>query len=473
MKKEKWVLDPDRFFEPEPGVRKTARQLYESVKDMPILSPHGHIDPGLFSDGEVRLPDPTQMIIIPDHYLHRMLYSQGIPLESLGIPRADGEKVEKDHKKIWRIFAENFHLYRGTPTGIWVTHELVEVFGIKYKLNADTADGIYDELCEKLQSEEYSPRKLFEKFNIEILATTDQSSDRLEHHRRIRESGWEGRVIPTFRPDDVTRLHLNKWKKNIEKLSEVSEIRIDGYKPFIEALRKQREYFKSMGATAADFGAATPRTLDLGEKEAEEIFKRALDGGLKPGDSDDFTAHMVVKMAEMSLEDGLVMQFHPGCYRNHNEELLKKFGGDKGADIPIQTEFVENLKPLLDRFGNDRRLTVVLFTMDETSYSREMAPLAGHYPALKLGPPWWFHDSINGMRRFRDQAMETAGLYNTTGFVDDTRALPSIPARHDVSRRMDANWLAGLVARSMVDMPAALEMMKDCTYRLSKDTFKL
>jgi len=472
-KSTRWHLPEDRYFGPDPKQKKIAMRLYNIVKDFPIISPHGHVDPRLFADSNFQWGTPVDLLIIPDHYVFRMLYSQGIPLESLGIPRRDGQPVEKDHRKIWRIFAEHFYLFRGTPSGCWLSYELIRVFGVKEKLSGATADRIYDHIQSCLHSPEFQPKALFEKFGIEVLATTDAATDSLQYHQAIRDSGWKGKVIPTFRPDAVVNLDTPGWKENIQKLSEISKIDVRNYRSFIQAIENRRAFFKSMGAVATDHAALTAHTEILSEKEADEIFQRALQGKASAEDAYRFTGHMLVESARMSIEDGLVMQFHPGAFRNHNPLVYERFGPDKGADIPIAMEFTRSLKPLLDRYGNDPRLTLVLFTLDETTYSRELAPLAGHYPALKLGAAWWFHDSINGMIRYREHIMETAGLYNTVGFTDDTRAFPSIPARHDLARRIDANWIAGLVVRGIVDMEDAQEMIQDTVYRLAKKAYKL
>lgn len=457
-------MNPDRFLSPDPATRTIARDLYQAVASLPIVSPHGHVDPRLFADPNATFGTPTDLFIIPDHYVTRMLYSQGIPLETL---------LTGDHREIWRLFCENFHLFRGTPSGIWLTHELSEVFGVDEKPSASNADRLFDSLSDKLSSPEFSPRKLFERFNIEVLCTTDAATDTLEHHQAIRQSGWKGNIRPTFRPDGVVNLDAPNWKANIEKLSEISGIEVKDYKSFIHALEQRRAFFKSMGAPATDHAALTPATAELSEAEADVIFQRALKGESKPNDATQFTAHMLMEMARMSIDDGLVMQLHPGSLRNHNEVVFQKFGLDKGADIPLQAEYTRNLLPLLNKYGNDPRLTLILFTLDETTYSRELATLAGHYPALKLGPPWWFHDSLNGMARYFDQVMETAGIYNTAGFNDDTRAFCSIPARHDVWRRASANWLAGLVVRHIVDMDDANEMSQDMAVNLAKRAYKL
>ncbi len=465
-------LNEFRFFDPNEEVRNLAHELYFGVKDLPIISPHGHVDPRLLAEN-APFPDPAELIIIPDHYIFRMLYSQGIKLESIGIPAIDGTEVEKNHKNIWQIFGDNFYLFSGTPTGAWLAHEFSVVFGIRDKLNSRTAMKIYDAIQEKLQTEEFLPRNLFEKFNIEVLSTTDGAADSLEHHKKIKESGWNGRVIPCFRPDAVVNITAKSWKKEIEVLGAASGIEISSYKNYIKALEERRQYFKSMGAVSTDQGVVIPYTHQLSSSEAENIFQKALKGIATEDDANLFTANILMEMARMSVEDGLVMQIHPGSFRNHNKIVFERFGWDKGADIPVRTEYTRNLDELLNKYGNDTRLTLIIFTLDESNYARELAPLAGHYPALKLGPAWWFHDSIEGIMRFRKNVTETAGIYNTVGFNDDTRAFVSIPARHDLSRRVDSNYLAGLVAKHIIDMDEAKAMSRALAYDLVKIAYKL
>ena len=467
------LLDDDRCFGPDARQIEVARELYRAASDLPLICPHGHVDPRVFAEPDYSFGTPVDLLLIPDHYVFRMLYSQGVPLESLGIPRVDGASVETDHRKIWQTFAERFYLFRGTPTGLWLTQELVEVFGVEEPLKADSAQRIYDQIAEKLASPDLRPRRLFERFNVEALCTTDAATDTLEHHQTIRASGWNGDIRPTFRPDAAVNLDSPGWREEIDRLSDVSGVAITGYPAFIRALEQRRAFFKSLGAVATDHAALTPYTAPLTEREASAIFERALRGQASDEDARAFTGHMLIEMARMSTEDGLVMQLHPGAWRNHNRLIFERFGRDKGADIPIATEYTRNLRPLLDAFGNDPRLTLILFTLDETTYSRELAPLAGHYPALRLGPPWWFHDSLNGMQRFFEQVMETAGLYNTAGFNDDTRAFLSIPARHDVWRRASANWLAGLVVRRVIDEADARDMMDELAYGLAKRSYRL
>jgi glucuronate isomerase len=467
-----YKLNADRFFDPNPTVRRIARVIYEHIKDLPIISPHGHVDPKIFAENKP-FPDPTQLFLTPDHYLYRMFYSQGISMESLGIPTVHNFKVETDPRKIWQIFADNFYLFHGTPSSLWLAYEFNIVFGIKEKLNSKTAQKIYDVLQEKINSPKFLPRALFERFNIEVLSTTDAASDSLEYHKKIKKSNWKHRIIPCFRPDAVTDLSNRKWKENIQSLSNAVGYEITTYSKFIEALHKRRMFFKSMGATSTDHGVFSPYTHELSVDESGKIFQRALKGKANSNDARSFTAHMLMKMAEMSIEDGLVMQIHPGSYRNHNPVIFERYGPDKGCDIPMQTEYTFNLKELLNKYGNNSKLTVIVFTLDETTYSRELAPLAGHYPAMKLGPPWWFHDSIEGMIRFKRMATETAGFYNSVGFNDDTRAFVSIPARHDLARRIDSNYLAELVSRHILDLNDAFDIAKDLTYNLVKKAYKL
>ena len=423
------VLHEDRFFDPDPAVRRVARELYEETRRLPIVSPHGHVDPRILATNEP-FAEPAALIVQPDHYILRMLYSRGIPLERLlqGEPRA-----------VWRLFAEQYFLFRGTPTGAWLDHELHEVLGVSAPLSAETAERSYDEIMERLAGPDFRPRALFERFDIEVLATTDAASDPLRHHCAIKESRWKGRVIPCFRPDAVFKIAAPGWAQELEKLGREHGAPLVDYAEFLRALEDRRTFFKQMGATATDHAVLEPYTTWLSPDEADTLFQLARQGKAGPADERRFEAHLLMEMARLSLRDGLVMQIHAGAFRNHNQPLFERFGADRGGDIPVATEFTRNLRSLLNAFGNDPRLTLVLFTLDESTYSRELAPLAGHYPAVRLGPPWWFHDSIEGMTRFREQTTETAGIYKTAGFNDDTRAFCSIPARHDLARRVDAN----------------------------------
>jgi glucuronate isomerase len=467
------MASSDRFFSPDPQTRALARELYAQVAGLPIVSPHGHVDPGLFADPQASFGSPADLFIIPDHYITRMLYSQGIPLEQLGVPDKAGGPVEQDHIKIWKLFCANFHLFRGTPSSLWLRHALSEVFGIDEKPSAANAEQLYTAIAERLTRPEFSPRRLFERFKIEVLCTTDAASDPLKAHQALRASGWKGRILPTFRPDAVINLDTPDWSAQLDRLSQASGVAIGNYASFVQALENRRAFFKEMGALASDHAVLTPATAELDPGGAEAVFQHALLGQVTPAESRRFSAHMLMEMARMSVEDGLVMQLHPGSYRNHDRAVFERFGPDKGGDIPVQTEYTQHLRPLLDKFGNDRRLSLIVFTLDEATSARELAPLAGHYPALKLGPPWWFHDSLNGMRRYFDQVMETAGIYNTAGFNDDTRAFCSIPARHDTWRRACADWVAGLVLRSIVDLADATEMMAELAVGLAKRAYRL
>jgi glucuronate isomerase len=466
------VLDQDRFFDPDPAVRRIARDLYQETRDLPIVSPHGHVDPRLLAD-DAPFPEPTALIVLPDHYILRMLYSRGIPMERLGIEPREGGEAERDPRRIWQLLGEHYHAFRGTPTDAWLSYELHDVFGVRKKLGGETAQAIYDEITEKLASPEFRPRALFERFRIEVLATTDAATDPLEHHARIRASEWRGRVIPTFRPDALFQIAAPGWSAALDDLAGMHGRPIRAFEEFIAALEGRRAFFRSMGATASDHGVVEPFTERLPDEEAEELFRRARAGRASPVDQRAFEAHMLMEMGRMSVADGLVMQLHAGALRNHNQPLFERFGPERGADIPVATEYTRNLRSLLNAYGNDPRFRLVLFTLDESAYARELAPLAGHYPAVRLGPAWWFHDSIEGMTRYRQRTTETAGIYNTAGFNDDTRGFCSIPARHDLSRRVDANWLAGLVARHIVDLHEAREMARALAYDLAKDTYRL
>ena len=467
------MVRSDRFFDPDPSQRQIARVLYEQISELPLICPHGHVDPRLFADPDYDFGSPAQLLIGPDHYVFRMLYSQGIPLEALGIERLDGGPVERDGRKIWQTFADHYHLFRGTPTGIWFNDELRDVFGIEEKLTSASAQTLYTEIESRLAEAAFRPRALYDRFNIETLCTTDAANDPLDAHRQIRESGWHGVIRPTFRPDSVINLALPDWRTQIDRLSEVSGVDIRSYATYIEALEKQRTHFKDMGATATDHGSESAQIESLSEHEVDALFQRALLGTHGADDAPRFNGHMLMEMARMSVEDGLVMQLHVGSFRHHNAAIYRRFGADSGSDIPIRSEFTRNLRPLLERFGNSETLRLILFNLDESTYARELAPLAGHYPILRLGPPWWFHDSINGIRRYLDQVMETAGIYNSTGFNDDTRAYPSIAARHDLWRRVTADWVAGLLVRGIVDEEDGAAMVRALAYDLAKEAYRL
>lgn len=469
---ESLTLHDDRCFDPDPAVRRVARALYEETRTLPLVCPHGHVDPILLAT-DAPFPEPTALIVTPDHYIFRMLSSRGIPLEAIGIPARDGTRVECDPRRIWQLFGSHYYLFRGTPTGMWLDHELHDVFGVEKKLDDVTAPAIYDEIAEKLASPEYRPRALFERFNIEVLATTDRATDTLPHHRAIRESGWRARVIPTFRPDALFRIARPGWKQALCDLEGAYGLPIPSFTAFVQALESRRRFFRRMGATATDHAVVEPYTHALKPGECDRLFQRARLEKATPADQYQFEAHMLIEMARMSVADGLVMQLHAGAFRDHNDAIHERFGPDMGADIPVTTEYTRNLHALLNAHGNDRRLTLILFTLDESTYARELAPLAGHYPAVRLGPPWWFHDSIEGMVRFRQQTTETAGIYNTAGFNDDTRAFCSIPARHDLSRRVDANFLAGLVARHIIGIDDARVMARALAYGLAREAYRL
>jgi len=467
----KTMLDVNRLFPADSATRSVAAKLYATVCDLPIVSPHGHTDPSWFAENGA-FPNPTALLIQPDHYIFRMLYSQGVSLESLGIPQTDGGQ-RADPREVWRIFAAHYYLFRGTPTRLWLDYTFENQFGLTGRLNKGNADEYYEIIAKKLETPAFRPRALFEQFKIEVLSTTDSPLDTLEHHKAIKASGWKGRVLPTFRPDSVIDAECTGFLENIERLGAITGENIGTYKGYLNALRNRREFFKSLGATATDHGHLTAMTADLDPATAESLYGRILSGRSVPQEQEIFQAQMLTEMAGMSVEDGLTMQLHPGSIRNHNRLLYEKFGRDKGADIPSATEYTRNLRPLLNKYGNDSRLTFILFTLDETSYSRELAPLAGHYPALRLGPPWWFHDSPEGMMRFREQATETAGFYNTVGFNDDTRAFLSIPSRHDVARRIDSAFLGRLVAEHRIDEEEAFELILDLTVNLVKKAYKL
>ena len=465
-------LHPDRLFPPEPGTRGIAQRLYAVVANKPIISPHGHTDPRWFA-GNKPFGNAADLLLMPDHYLFRMLFSQGISLSALGVVRADGATRMADARECWRTLAEHYYLFRGTPSRLWLDWVFVNVFDMAEQLDADSADRYFDVIGEALLQPGFMPRSLFDRFNIEVLATTESPLDDLRHHVAIRDSEWQGRVITAYRPDPTVDPDFEGFRDNVERLGELTGESTGTWSGYRTAHRIRRLFFKGLGATSTDHGHPTARTADLDRGAAEKLFQNVLSGRHDKDDAELFRAQMLTEMARMSLDDGLVMQIHPGSFRNHNRLILEVYGRDKGFDIPARTDYVVALKPMLDALGLEERLSIILFTLDESTYSRELAPLAGVYPSLKLGPAWWFHDSPAGMRRFREQTTDTAGFYNTVGFNDDTRAFLSIPARHDVARRVDCAFLAKLVAEHRMSEEEAHDVAVDLAYTLPRKAYKL
>jgi len=465
------LLHPDRLLPADPATRSLARALYDEVKGLPIVSPHGHTDPAWFATNAA-WTNPTELLLAPDHYLYRMLYSQGVPIEALGVTGKAGPSAA-DPRQAWKLFASHYHLFRGTPSRMWLDQVFSEVFGIDVALEAATAEHYYERMTEALATDGFRPRALFDRFGIELIATTEGPHEDLVHHAAIRSSGWAGRVLTTYRPDAVIDAEHEDFAAALTRFAELTGEDVHSWSGYLSAHRKRRADFRAAGATATDHGHPTARTANLSPGEAEALFGRIVGGTWTPEEAELFRAQMLTEMAAMSVEDGMVMQIHPGSFRNHNRALHQAHGRDKGADIPTRTDYVHALRPLLDRFGNEARLSVILFTLDESAYARELAPLAGHYPCLKLGPSWWFHDSPEGMRRFREMTTETAGFYNTVGFNDDTRAFLSIPARHDVARRVDCSFLARLVAEHRIEDWEAAELAHELTYGLVKRAYRL
>lgn len=466
------VLHPDRALPADPEIRSIARRLYAKTASLPIVSMHGHVDVEDLADDRP-FADPAQLLVVPDHYVTRMLVSQGIAPARLGVPsRVPDVRHETDSRAIWRLFCANWHLYRGTPSRFWLEHELVEVFGVTERPDADNADRIYDRIAETLSRPGFRRLALMDRFGIEVLATTDPATSDLSQHARLAAAGYRGRIVPTFRPDAVAYPDRLTWAADVARLGDLAGVDTSTYEGFLEALRRRRLAFVDAGALATDHGHDTADTTPLPDDEARRIYAGALAGRTTPDQAQAFAANLLFQMARMSCADGLVLQLHPGVLRDHCDAVARTHGPDKGFDIPVAVEYTRAVRPMLQAFGHDPRFRTILFTIDETVYSRELAPLAGAYPSVRLGAPWWFLDSPDGMRRFRETATETAGFHNTSGFVDDTRAFCSIPARHDLSRRIDAGYLARLVAEHRLEEDEAVDAAVDLAHRLPQLTYR-
>ena len=465
------ALDPDRLLPVEPRTREIARRLYGAVAQLPIVSPHGHVPPRWLAD-DVPFSDPTSLLVAPDHYVFRLLHAQGVSLADLGV---GGRPLTADEsRRAWRLLAEHWPAFRGTPSRFWMDSVLADVFGITERLASESADRIYDRIAEAIAAPDFRPRALMDRFGIEVLATTDDPVDDLHDHRILRDDpGFGPRVVPTFRPDRYLEPGRADFRDLMTDLARASSVDTGSYAGYLAALEDRRRFFKANGAVSSDHSHADVVTLSLDPKEAARIYDAALRGVVCPREATAFRRHMLVEMARMATEDGLVMTLHPGVHRNHHTPTLERFGPDSGHDIPTGVEFTRGLQPLLDRFGTADGFHLILFTLDETVFSREIAPLAGFYPSVYAGAPWWFLDAPEAVRRYRGAVTETAGFYRTSGFIDDTRAFLSIPARHDMSRRLDSGYLAQLVAEHRLDEDEALETAIDLVTTIPRKAFKL
>ena len=458
--------DPDRLLPVDPAQREIARALYERVAGRPIISPHGHVPvQRLLSDEP--FSDATELFVSTDHYVTRMLHAAGAEFGDL-LKTSEGAGT----RRAWRILAEHWHRFAGTASGYWIEEELTQVLGLETPLSAESADALYDAIAEKLVTPEFRPRALFRRFGIEFLATTDDPLDDLAAHDALAAVELGGRVAPTFRPDRYLDPDAVGFRESARALLDQTGQNTT-FAGYLAALEGRREYFIRHGAVSADHGVEEPLTIELEPSDAEILFQSVIAGRADAADRRTFRAHMLLQMARMSVDDGLVMTVHAGVLRNHSTPTFERFGADTGHDIPVPTSFTRGMRPLLERFGLERDFHLVLFTVDETTFSRELAPLAGFYPSVYVGAPWWFLDAPDAMARFRSATTETAGFYRTSGFIDDTRAFLSIPARHDTARRADAGFLARLVVQGRISLPAAERVADDLVGAIPREVFKL
>lgn len=458
-------MNSSKILPNDPQTKVLATRLYELIADLPIISPHGHVDPELLAKNEP-FGNPTELFILKDHYVTRLLHSVGVDLSDI--------YKSSDPRKVWSIFYENYHVFSGTSSGYWFEETLRSIFAIKDLPSTENANRHYDLIASNLLEPAFLPKALAKRFNIEILATTDDPIDNLEYHREIsKDSSFETKVVPTFRPDRYLDPRSIGWKENIEKLLAVVNLKENNYKNFISALEDRRQYFKQHGAFSSDHGVFEPYTCILDEKVASEIYQSALIGTASENELRDFAGHMLVEMARMATVDGLVMTIHAGVVRNHHEDTLKAFGPDTGHDLPVTCEWVQNLRPLLNAYGLSKNLKVVLFSLDETNWSREIAPLASFYPSVFIGAPWWFLDAPEAIQRFRASTVDIAGFYKGSGFIDDTRAFLSIPARHDLARRSDSAYLAKMVSEGRITFEQALKISVDLVTTIPRKAFNL
>jgi glucuronate isomerase len=464
-------LHPDRLLAAGPETLPIARALYGSVRELPITSPHGHV-PAAWLAEDTPFADPTSLLITPDHYVNRLMHANGVSLADLGVAQDDFSADQA--RQAFRLLCSHWADYRGTPVRYWFEAVLGDIFGVTTVPSQSTADDIYDHIAECLATPEYRPRSLYQRFGIDVLATTDDPCEDLSAHRALRDDpDWAGRVLPTFRPDRYLEPASPTWNADLDRLADVSSIDTGSFAGFLAALENRRQYFKDHGAVSSDHSHVDAGTEILDDAAAERVFAAARNGTVEAEDATALRRHLVAEMARMACDDGLVMTIHPGIRRNHHQPTHQRFGADIGCDIGVQVEFTDSLRPLLNRYGTHPNLHFVIFTVDETVFSREVAPLAGFYPSVYAGAPWWFLDAPDAIRRYRSAVTETAGFAKTSGFIDDTRAFCSIPARHDMSRRLDAGYLAQLVAEHRLSEEEAADTLHDLVVTIPRKVFKL
>ncbi len=459
---------PDRLLPPDPGVRALARNIYQQVAGAPIFSPHGHVDAALIADNRP-FGNPAELLITPDHYVTRLIHAHGVGLDRLGVKNPDA-----DPREIWRLFCTHWHVFAGTVVRYWFESELSEVFGISVQPGAETADEIYDQLSAQLAKPEFRPRELFDRFNIAVLATTDDPASDLSAHKKLAgDPDFGGAVVPTFRADRYMSPDVPGWKGSLDELAGAAGIDTGSYSGLVEALKARRAYFKECGATATDSGMADAYAEPLPTADCERIHRAGIDGTVTAQDAAAYRRNLLYQLAAMAAEDGLVMQLHADVVRNYDDESFRRFGPDTGHDLPGPSTFTRGLRRVLNDFGRSETFRLVLFTTDETAFSREIAPMAGFYPSVYVGAPWWFIDTPAAIARFRAAATDSAGFSKTSGFIDDTRAYCSIPARHDMSRRVDAGFLANLVATHQLAEDEAYDIARDLVGHTPVSTFRL
>jgi len=340
--------------------------------------------------------------------------------------------------------------------------------------SAETADEIYDRIDALLKTDAFRPRELFDHFNIQFIATTDDPCDDLHFHQALAANQeWQRRIVPTFRPDKYLEPLKETWKADVDLLGELSGVDTGSYAGWVAAMENRRAYFKANGAVSTDHSHQDAEAEPLDAAEAELLYAAARAESIAADDAARLRKDFVFQQARMASEDGLVMTIHPAVARNHHIPTFEKYGADVGCDFPISVEFVRALKPMLNAFGTNPNFQLIIFTMDETVYSRELGPMASFYPSVYAGVPWWMIDAPDATARFRRAITETCGFGKTTGMIDDTRALLSIPARHDMARRLDCGYLAELVGDHRLSMDEAMDTAHDLVAVQSQRAFKL
>ncbi len=451
------ICHADRLFPADLSTRMLARRLYESVRGLPLVCSGVVADPSWFAENPA-LPDPAQVFVQSDRQVWAILRGHGVAPGQLGVAD-DGASIAGDPASVWKVFAANYHAFRGTPTRLWHDHAFSTLFGLNERLSADNSDRFYTRVAECLAKPEFRPRALFQRFNIELLSALATPFDSLDPYLAARGS-LKGRLVPTYCPDRLVDANNPGFITALDRFAELTSTDAWTWKGYLDAHRQRRAQFKSAGALAISQFALAARTADLPAEDAEKLFAKIVSRDFSPAEGDLFRAQMATEMARMSLDDGLVLQLHLDTPPVHDPE----------QKVPPPMPSVDGLLPLLQRFRGEPGLRVVACQDGLSAQADELARLASEYACLFVSAGG--SGGSEPMRRFRAMSFQNAAFYKTLNALQGQRFI-ALAALTDAIRRLDCAFLAEFVVAHRLDEDEAHAMAKDVAYGISKKVYHL